>query len=71
MTPFRPKDTNKLGKHIVDLATGQIEESYGKDPDAVRRGKKGGPIGGRAKAQAMTPEQQSEHGRKMAEARWN
>ncbi|MCY4303679.1 MAG: hypothetical protein OXC62_02665 [Aestuariivita sp.] len=40
MKPYRPKDSNKLAKHIVDLATGNAVETYGKDPDAVDRGKK-------------------------------
>jgi len=33
MTPRRPKDTNQLAKHIVDLATDEIEEKpREKDP---------------------------------------
>ncbi|MCY4305368.1 MAG: histone H1 [Aestuariivita sp.] len=71
MTPFRPKDTNKLGKHIVDLATGEAVGTYGKDPDAVERGKKGGAISGRSKSDSMTREERSDHGRAMAEARWS
>ncbi len=42
MRPQRPKDTNQLAKHIVDLATGQDRDRYGKDPVAVARGRKSG-----------------------------
>lgn len=42
-----------------------------KDPAAVKRGRLGGPKGGRARAQKLTPEQRSEIARRAAEARWN
>jgi hypothetical protein len=37
----RPGDPNQLGKLIVDIATGEVEDS-GKDPAAVPLGRKGG-----------------------------
>jgi len=67
---FRPRDTNQLAKHIVDLATGQVEETHGPNPDAAKAGSKGGMVGGRSKALKMTPDERSEFGRRMAEARW-
>lgn len=66
----RPRDTNQLAKLIVDLATGQADETYDKDPAAVRRGILGGPAGGTSKACMMTKKERSEFGRKMAQARW-
>jgi hypothetical protein len=41
----RPRDPIQLGKPIVDIATGQIEdkEATGKTEAAVARGKKRGP----------------------------
>lgn len=36
----------------------------------VRVGKKGGALGGRARAANMTPEQRSESARKAVQARW-
>ena len=46
--PLRPKDANQLAKTIVDLATGEIEETYPpeKNPAAVALGKLGGSKGG-------------------------
>jgi hypothetical protein len=44
----RPRDPNQLGKLIIDIATGQIEdrsptpEEQGKDPAAVSMGRKAG-----------------------------
>jgi hypothetical protein len=44
----RPRDPNQLGKFIVEIATGQVEdrpptpEERGKDPAAAAMGQKGG-----------------------------
>ena len=64
-TPKRPRDPNQLAKSIVDLATGEAEE---KKPLASAR--KGGLLGGKARAVALTPEQRSEVARTAASARW-
>src|SRR5579872_448157 len=41
-----------------------------KDPAAVALGRKGGKIGGPARAAKLTPEQRSESARKAVQARW-
>jgi hypothetical protein len=47
-TPKRPRDANQLGKLIVDISVGEVEdriltpEDEGKDPAAVALGSKGG-----------------------------
>ncbi|MGA2150069.1 MAG: hypothetical protein ABSH49_34520 [Bryobacteraceae bacterium] len=41
-----------------------------KDPSAVALGRKGGKIGGPARAAKLTPEQRSESARKAVQARW-
>jgi hypothetical protein len=69
----RPRDPNQLGKLIVDIATGDVEdqgEDTGKDPAAVALGRKGGLKGGKARAANMTPEQRSEAAKRAARARW-
>ena len=71
--PKRPKDTNLLAKHIVDLSTGdadEIDPDEGKDPAAVALGRKGGLKGGKARAESLTAKQRSEIARKAAKARW-
>lgn len=42
----------------------------GKDPIAVELGRRGGLVGGRARAANMTPEERSESARKAVLARW-
>ena len=70
----RPRDPNQLGKLIVDLTTGDVEEADpdgGKNPAAVALGRKGGLKGGKARAEKMTAEQRSESARRAARARWS
>lgn len=70
----RPKDSNQLAKLIVDIATGEVEDTPvddGKDPAAVALGRKGGLKGGKARAESMTPEERKEAARKAAKARWS
>jgi hypothetical protein len=70
----RPRDPNQLGKLIVDIATGEVEDTpadTGKDPAAVALGRKGGLKGGKARAESMTPEQRKEAAQRAAQARWH
>jgi len=70
----RPRDPNQLAKLIVDIATGEVEDTpkdTGKDPAAVALGRKGGLKGGKARAANMTPEERSDAARKAAKARWD
>ncbi len=69
----RPRDLNQLGKLIVDIATGEVEDTAtddGKNPAAVELGRKGGLKGGKARAESLTPEQRSEAAKRAARARW-
>ncbi len=69
----RPRDPSQLGKLIVDLATGEVEDpdpDAGKNAAAVELGRKGGLKGGKARAEKMTAGERSEAARKAARARW-
>lgn len=69
----RPRDVNALAKLIADVATGQAElpkTEDGKDPAAVALGRKGGLVGGRARAASMTAKQRSEIAKNAAKKRW-
>jgi hypothetical protein len=75
----RPRDPNQLGKLIVDLLTGQVEdapppaqapEGEQKNAAAVALGRMGGLKGGKARAEKMTARQRSMSARKAAKARW-
>ena len=69
----RSRDTNQLAKLIVDVATGEVEDtaSQEKHPSAVERGRKGGKIGGKIRAPRLTEAERSGSARKAAQARWS
>ena len=72
----RPRDPNQLGKMIVDISVGEVEdraptpEEEGKDPAAVSLGRRGGLKGGRARADRLTAIQRKRIAQKAAKARW-
>ena len=70
--PKRPRDMNQLAKRIADIATGDHEDDQyeGKNPFAVELGRMGGLKGGKARANALTPEERSKIAAKAAKARW-
>ncbi len=73
--PKRPRDLNQWAKHMVDVATGQVQEpappAEPKNPAAVAAGRLGGAKGGPARAAKMSPRQRSMAARKAAKARWS
>ena len=68
----RPRDPNQLGKLIIDIATGQVEdrpptpEEQGKDPAAAALGRKGGA----ARAKKLSKKQRVAIAKKGAAKRW-
>jgi hypothetical protein len=70
----RPTDLNQRAKSIVDIATGQSEDTVtpvdGKNPAAVALGRLGGLKGGKARAASLTAKKRSEIAKKAAKARW-
>lgn len=73
----RPSDPLSLAKVIGDIATGQFQEEVQEpSPDEIRRvmsalGKKGGPKGGRARAENLSKKRRVEIAKRAASARWN
>lgn len=68
----RPRDPNQLAKLIVDIATGEAQDTVSESkrhPEAVR-GRAGGKKGGKARSVALTPEQRADIARTAAAARW-
>jgi hypothetical protein len=64
----RPRDPIQLGKLIVDIATGQVEDQVddGRDSAAAALGRKGG----KARAEKLSPEERSNIARRAAQRRW-
>jgi hypothetical protein len=69
----RPADLNRLAASIVGEAVGDTQplEKPEKNAAAVELGRKGGLVGGKARAAKLTPEQRSEIAKKAAAARWS
>jgi hypothetical protein len=61
------RDLNQLAKFISDVATGEIENDKPKN-NAV--GRKGGLVGGKARAESLTPERRKEIAQIAAAKRW-
>ena len=68
-----PADINKRAKSIVDIATGENQETGPVDEvkaAAAALGRLGGLKGGKARANALSPKKRSEIAKKAAAARW-
>jgi hypothetical protein len=68
----RPPDPIQLGKLIVDIATGQVEDRAddGKDPAAAELGRRGGIKGGRVRSERLSEEDRRKAARHAAQMRW-
>lgn len=76
MTPKRPRDPNQLAKSIIDIATGEApdngpEPQNEKDSAAIERGRKGGLVGGKARAAKMTASERKASALKAVRSRWS
>lgn len=75
--PIKDHDFATVARRVVEQAIGEhldgtpLEDpNAGKSPAAIARGKKGGKIGGRARARKLSPSERSEIARLAADARW-
>lgn len=67
----RPRDANQLAKMIVDISTGEIEDTTSENKkNAKAQGRPGGLKGGKARAKILTPEERADIARIAASARW-
>lgn len=71
----RPKDANQLAKRIVDIATGDSNDTKEQPTDEVKAaaaalGRLGGLKGGKARAKSLSAKRRSEIAKKAAKARW-
>jgi hypothetical protein len=69
--PKRPRDPNQLGKLIVELSVGETSESSpAHGTPASEFAREGGLKGGRARADALTPERRRAIAQEAARKRW-
>jgi len=67
----RPRDPNQLAKLIVDIATGETEDTASESKrNHAKKGRAGGLKGGKARSVALTAEQRQDIARTAAQARW-
>ena len=67
----RPRDPNQLAKLIVNIATGEAEDSVSESKrQKKRKGRAGGLKGGKARARTLTPQEREDIARVGARARW-
>lgn len=70
-----PADFNQKAKSIVDLVTGEADKPKIPVTDlkaaAAALGRKGGLVGGKARAKALTAKRRSAIAKIAAKARWN
>lgn len=66
----RPADANQRAASVVAAATGQTSRTRRKNPAAVALGRRGGLVGGKARAAKLSPEERSDIARRAAAARW-
>lgn len=69
------EDANQIAFRVVQESIHDHDEpkkprAKRKNPAAVALGRKGGLVGGHARAASMTAEERAESARKAAEARW-
>lgn len=70
MPTKRPRDSNQLAKLIVDISTGQAEDTVSEQKKRPPARRVGGLAGGKARAKKLTPEERSDIARIAAQARW-
>jgi hypothetical protein len=64
------KDVNQLAASILAEITQAAEDAPGKNPAAVALGRKGGLVGGKARAASLSPTKRTQIAKKAAAVRW-
>lgn len=70
----RPQDVNQKAKNIVDIATGETQDTITPEQAksaAQQLGRLGGLKGGKARAKALSAKRRSEIAKVAARARWH
>lgn len=66
----RPADVIGAAVMVAKIATGEIEEELAPEPEHTEAKRRAGEKGGKARADALTPERRAEIAREGAAARW-
>ncbi len=66
----RPRDLNQLAKLVVDIASGEAEDTVSEAERNPSQRKLAGVKGGPARAKTLTPDQRRQIAVRAAQARW-
>jgi hypothetical protein len=67
----RPRDLNQLAKLVVDIASGEVQDTVSESKrNPSTRGRAGGLKGGASRAKILSVEQKRDIAVKAAQARW-
>lgn len=67
----RPRDPSQLAKLIVDIATGETQDSVSDSKRHPSKRRKGGLKGGKARAKLLSKERRHVIAQNAARSRWN
>ena len=67
----RPRDPNQLAKQIVDIATGELNDTVSESKRHLSPKRMGGLKGSKVRAQRLTKEERSTIAQGAARVRWN
>jgi hypothetical protein len=69
--PKRPKDFSQAAKLVIDIATGQKEDTQPQAESGINAfARAGGLKGGKARAKSLTAKERSDIAARAARARW-
>lgn len=68
--PKRPRDANQLAKYVAELATREMPPTK-PESEMAKRGRSGGLVGGKARAETLDAEERSAIAKRAANARWS
>lgn len=67
----RPRDPNQLAKLVVEIATGERDDTASESKRQPSKRRAGGLKGGKARAKRLSAEERQEIAQLAAHARWN
>lgn len=68
--PKRPRDPNQAAKQLIDIISGEVEDTLSAAKKQPQKGAAGGRKGGPARATSLPPSRRSDIARVAASARW-
>lgn len=69
--PKRPRDPNQLAKMIVDIATGELDDTVSESKKHPSQKRKAGSKGGKSRAAALSKKRRSAIAKRAANSRWH